>query len=63
MKTLPWFLALLSLTALSACGGPGEVGDACESKEDCADDLECHIHEHDGEDEDHGECEEPDTDA
>ena len=49
-------LSTLSFVALlSACAGPGQVGDECTSDEDCAEGLECHMH--DGE-EDHGECEE-----
>ena len=49
-------LSTLTLaTLLTACAGPGQVGDECTSDADCADDLECHMHE--GET-DHGDCEE-----
>ena len=49
--------SLLSVLVLSACAG--KAGDECTSDDDCADGLECHMH--DGE-EDHGECEEHDED-
>ena len=39
---------------LSACGESGKAGDECTTDADCADGLECHMHE--GET-DHGECE------
>jgi hypothetical protein len=48
-----FLLLFLPLLTLSACGAGGEVGDECEVDDDCADGLECHLH--DGED--HGECE------
>lgn len=57
------------LLGLMACGKGGEVGDACTEDADCADGLECHIHDdhdHEGaaeeeeEEEPHGECEEHD---
>lgn len=47
-------LALLGFLSLAACGAAGGEGDECTSDADCADGLECHMH--DGE-EDHGECE------
>ena len=53
MKTLSP-LALFGLLALAACGGGGGEGEECKSDADCAEGLECHMHE--GE-EDHGECE------
>lgn len=53
IKTLLTFGALLTL---AACGA-GDVGDECAEDSDCADELECHLHEHDGEVSEHGECE------
>ena len=39
-------LSTLTLaTLLTACAGAGQVGDECTTSDDCADDLECHIHE------------------
>ena len=53
-------LSTLTLaTLLTACAGAGQVGDECTTSDDCADDLECHMHE--GET-DHGDCEEHDED-
>lgn len=51
-------LAIVALFTVSACGSPGDVGDECFDDGDCAEGLECHLHEHDGEVSDHGECEE-----
>ena len=53
-------LALTALLGLAACGAGGEVGDPCTSDDDCADGLECHIHDHGDEEEgeEEGECEE-----
>ena len=50
-------LIVLSTIALlsSACASGAKVGEECTADEDCAEGLECHLH--DGE-EDHGECEE-----
>lgn len=50
-------LIVLSTIALlsSACASGAKVGEECSADEDCAEGLECHLH--DGE-EDHGECEE-----
>ena len=55
----------ISLVALalfmSACAQPGKVGDECSENADCAEGLECHLHEdgHEGEEEEaHGVCEE-----
>lgn len=48
-------LQLVAFTLLlSACGEAGKAGDECTADADCADGLECHMHE--GET-DHGECE------
>ena len=49
-------LIVLSTIALlsSACASGAKVGEECTADEDCAEGLECHLH--DGE-EDHGECE------
>ena len=48
-------ISTLSLVALlSACGDGAKEGEECTSDADCAEGLECHMH--DGE-EDHGECE------
>ena len=49
-------LALATLFLLGACASPGEIGDACEVDEDCAEGLECHLHE-DEPGEPHGDCE------
>jgi len=57
-----YLMTLAAMLALGACGGGGEVGEECESDADCADGLECHLHEHDGEVSDHGECEEHEHD-
>ena len=47
---------LLALLFVSACAQPGEAGDDCTSDEDCAEGLECHVHDdHDGDDDDHGD--------
>ena len=51
MKFLNAFLTL-SFLSLMACSAPGEAGDACETDADCADGLECHVHDHDDEDHD-----------
>lgn len=50
-------LIVLSTIALlsSACASGAKVGEECSADADCAEGLECHLH--DGE-EDHGECEE-----
>ena len=53
-------LALAALFTLGACNQPGKVGEECNTDEDCAEGLECHLHVHDGEESDHGECEEHD---
>jgi len=67
MKT-PHLLAMAFLFALGACTSLGEAGESCETDDDCADGLECHVEEHDHdheeeEEEDHGDeggtCEEP----
>ena len=53
-------LAFASLLVLAACG-KGDIGDECIEDADCADGLECHVHEHDEEEhdeEEHGEEEE-----
>ena len=44
---------LASMLLITAC--EGKAGDECTSNDDCAEGLECHMH--DGET-DHGECEE-----
>ena len=58
-------LAIAAL-GLAACGSAGGVGSECTTDADCAEGLECHMHEHDGEEDgeesDHGECEEADED-
>ena len=53
IKTLFIFLGLLTLAACGGGDGATE-GEACTTDADCADGLECHMH--DGE-EDDGECE------
>lgn len=50
-------LALGAMFTFGACGAEGQEGDECETEADCGDGLECHLHEHDGEVSDHGECE------
>lgn len=55
-------LMLLTVALGFAACGPGDVGDECNDDDDCAEGLECHLHEHDGEIADHGECEEHDED-
>ena len=43
-----WFC--FAVVALSvACGVEGEAGDACESDDDCAEGLHCHIEDGAGE--------------
>ena len=56
-----WAAALLFLVA---CGGPGQEGDVCHDEGDCAEGLECHLHDHGEEDDEepHGECEAHDDD-
>ena len=51
-------LIIASTMFLIAC--EGKEGDECTSDADCAEGLECHMH--DGE-EDHGECEAHDEDT
>ena len=48
---------------LTACGAKAQLGEECLQEEDCADGLECHMHD-DGEEEheEHGICEEHDED-
>ena len=48
------FLTMITLFSF-ACAQGAKVGEECSADEDCAEGLECHLH--DGE-EDHGECEE-----
>lgn len=55
-------LAFAALLFLSACSGGAAEGEECTTDADCADGLECHLHEHDGETSDHGECEAHDHD-
>ncbi len=38
-------LSLSLLALLTACGAEGEAGDACESVDECGDDLVCEIAE------------------
>ena len=45
---------LYSIFLITACGEAGKAGAECNTDADCADGLECHMHE--GET-DHGECE------
>ena len=49
-------IAFMSMfVLLGACGEAAKAGEECTADADCAEGLECHMH--DGE-EDHGECEE-----
>ena len=57
LRTLLAFAALATLT--TACAPGAQEGEECTEDADCADGLECHLHE--GED-DHGECEAHDED-
>ena len=41
-----WKLWLVPMVMV-ACGAEGEDGDACESDDDCADELHCHIEDGD----------------
>jgi hypothetical protein len=50
----PLFYAFVA-AGLAACASGADVGEECSTDADCAEGLECHLH--DGE-EDHGECEE-----
>lgn len=50
---------LTSMLLLTACGDGAKVGEECTADEDCAEGLECHMHN--GE-EDHGECDEHEGD-
>lgn len=42
-----WKLWLVPMVMV-ACGAEGEDGDACESDDDCADELHCHIEDGEG---------------
>ena len=57
---LTFSLALAALLSFIACAQPGEAGDPCTTDDDCADGLECHVHDHEeGEhDEEEGEHDE-----
>ena len=56
-NTLLKGLMILGIVTLTACSAGGSEGEECSADADCAEGLECHFHEHDGEVEDHGECE------
>ena len=49
MKNL--VLTLTALVGLVACGSGAAEGEPCTSDADCADGLECHMEEHEGEEE------------
>ena len=53
IKKSIWLLTIVLLG--TACAAGAEVGEECSADADCAEGLECKLH--DGE-EDHGECEE-----
>ena len=61
MNKTPLALALCFIS-LVACSTLAQEGDECTTDADCAEGLECHMHEHDGEESDHGECEAHDED-
>ena len=50
---------LSSIFLITACGEAGKAGAECSTDADCADGLECHMHEGEA---DHGECEAADDD-
>ena len=44
-------LTATAFLSLAACSSLGQAGDACTTDADCEEGLECHVHEHDEEEE------------